>query len=92
MPQLYRIGEFRIYFWMNEGDPLEPIHVHVSKGTPSGNSTKIWITETGNCVLQNNNSRIPVHQLNDLMRIIESLSDEIIEKWIACFGGISYYC
>ena len=44
MPQLYRIGEFRIYFWMNEGEPLEPIHVHVSKGTPSGNSTKIWIT------------------------------------------------
>ena len=92
MPQLYRIGEFRIYFWMNEGEPLEPIHVHVSKGTPSGNSTKIWITESGNCVLQNNNSNIPMHQLNDLMRIIESLSDDIVEKWIACFGEISYYC
>ena len=92
MPQLYRIGEFRIYFWMNEGEPLEPIHVHVSKGTPSGNSTKILITEAGNCVLQNNNSQISMHQLNDLMRIIESLSDEITEKWIACFGEISYYC
>ena len=33
-----------------------------------------------------------MHQLNDLMRIIESLSDEITEKWIACFGEISYYC
>ena len=25
MPQLLRIGPYSIYFWSNEGDPLEPI-------------------------------------------------------------------
>ena len=29
MPQLLRIGPYSIYFWSNEGDPLEPIHVHI---------------------------------------------------------------
>ena len=27
MPQLLRIGPYSIYFWSNEGDPLEPIHL-----------------------------------------------------------------
>lgn len=28
MLQILRIGPYSIYFWSNEGDPLEPIHVH----------------------------------------------------------------
>ena len=28
MPQILSIGPYSIYFWSNEGDPLEPIHVH----------------------------------------------------------------
>ena len=47
MPQIFRIGSYLIYFWADENDPLEPIHVHVSRGVPSGNSTKIWITKSG---------------------------------------------
>ncbi|WP_334299974.1 DUF4160 domain-containing protein [Anaerobutyricum soehngenii] len=31
MPQPLRIGPYNIYFWSNEGDPLEPIHVHISE-------------------------------------------------------------
>lgn len=27
----------------------EPIHVHVSKGKPVANSTKIWLTKSGGC-------------------------------------------
>lgn len=29
MPQILRIGPYSIYFWSNEGDPLEPVHVHI---------------------------------------------------------------
>lgn len=47
MPQILRIGPYSIYFWSNEGDPLEPIHVHVSEGRASATATKIWITSTG---------------------------------------------
>lgn len=24
MPQIFRIGSYVVYFWMNENDPLEP--------------------------------------------------------------------
>lgn len=31
---------YKVYFWSNENN--EPIHVHISKGKPQGNSTKGW--------------------------------------------------
>ena len=72
MPQIFRFGEYWIYFWTNESEPLEPVHIHVAKGAPKANATKIWITSTGNCLLCNNNSRIPNHTLRNIMRMIEA--------------------
>lgn len=92
MPQIFKIGSYLIYFWSNENDPLEPIHVHVSKGVPSENSTKIWITESGKCLLCNNNSHIPSRTLRDIMEIIEARSDEIKQRWVAYFKKIRFYC
>jgi len=54
MPQIFKIGSFWVYFWSNEGVPLEPVHVHVSEGVPAANATKIWITRAGKCLLANN--------------------------------------
>lgn len=39
LPKLFKVGSYIIYFWSNENQ--EPIHVHVSKGRPTLNSTKI---------------------------------------------------
>ncbi|ADB47066.1 DUF4160 domain-containing protein [Acidaminococcus fermentans] len=47
MPQLFRIGPYLIYFWSNENNPVEPVHVHIAEGKPSPNATKVWITESG---------------------------------------------
>lgn len=47
MPKLFSVGPYSIYFWSNENDPLEPIHVHISEGRATKNATKIWITSTG---------------------------------------------
>ena len=91
MPQIFKIGSYVIYFWSNENDPLEPIHVHVNKGTPSPNATKIWITKSGKCLLCNNNSKMSKN-LRDIMDILESRSQDIINKWYSFFGRISYYC
>ena len=44
MPQIFRIAPYSIYFWSNESDPLEPIHVHISEWRAISNATKIWIT------------------------------------------------
>ena len=91
MPQIFKVGSYTIFFWANEGDPLEPIHVHVSE-TPNQNATKIWITSTGKCYLCHNKTRIPERLLRDLMRVIEARGDEVIRKWTDFFGAISFYC
>ncbi|MCD7746236.1 MAG: DUF4160 domain-containing protein [Lachnospiraceae bacterium] len=92
MPQIFKIGAYLIYFWSNEGEPLEPIHVHVAEGYPSENSTKIWITKSGKCLLCNNNSRIPGRKLRDIMDIVEARHFEIEKKWLTYFKEIYYYC
>ncbi len=92
VPQVFKIGSYWVYFWSNENDPLEPIHVHVCPGAPSAGATKIWITQAGKCYLCNNNSRIPAHTLRNIMDVIEARSGEVIEKWLAHFGQITYYC
>ena len=92
VPQIFKIGAYLVFIWINEGEPLEPIHVHVSEKRPQKKSTKIWITSRGKCLLSNNDSRIPKDTLNSIMRIIETRSSEIIEKWKTLFGEISFYC
>ena len=91
MPQVFKVGSYWIYFWTNENDPLEPIHVHIAEGKPSENATKVWITSKGKCLLANNNSRIPDHTLRNIMRIIEARSTYVIHKWIEYFEQIKYY-
>ena len=43
MPNLFSYSGYVIFFWSNENN--EPIHVHVCKGNPGANATKIWITK-----------------------------------------------
>ena len=74
MPQVFKAGSYWVYFWANENDPLEPIHVHVAKGTPHQNATKIWITSAGKCLVANNRSDIPVQVLKRIVRVIEARS------------------
>lgn len=92
MPQVFRIGSYWVYFWTNENEPLEPIHVHVSEGKPSANATKIWITEKGKAYVSNNNSQILEKVLSNIVRIIEARATEIIDKWISYFGEVRYFC
>lgn len=92
MPQVFKVGSYWVYFWANENEPLEPIHVHVAQGAPNSNATKIWITKAGGCYLCNNNSQIPPRVLRNIMAVIEARSGEVIEKWTAFFGEIRYFC
>lgn len=79
MPQIFKIGKYIIYFWSNEGTLVQ-------------NATKIWITRRQGCVVANDNSKIPAHTLNLLLRVIEGRSFDIISKWKEIFGEISFYC
>ena len=58
---------------------------------PKANATKIWITQSGRCLLANNNSRIPERTLRNIMRIIETRSEDVIRKWEEYFGKTEFY-
>ena len=57
-----------VFFWSNEEN--EPIHVHIAKGQPAANSTKVWLLEKGGCILAHNKSKIPHHDLDVIMDTI----------------------
>ncbi len=92
MPRLFKIGQYIIFFWSKEND--EPIHVHVSLGTISPNTTKIWLTKSGGCIAAHNKSRIPKQNLSKLMDVISSNHNKICEEWKEFFNvdEVKYYC
>ncbi|MBR0496202.1 MAG: DUF4160 domain-containing protein [Treponema sp.] len=84
LPSIFKIGSYAIYFWSNEN--CEPVHIHVAKGNPVPNATKVWLTSTGGCILANNNSRIPEHQLNNILKIVSDQFFLICSEWQKHFG------
>ena len=92
MPQILRIGPYIVYFWSNEGNPLEPVHIHVTEGKANAYATKIWVTSTGKLIVANNNSKIPERILKRLIRVLEGNTAYIVERWLSHFGELRYYC
>lgn len=92
MPNLFEIKGYTIYFWSNENN--EPIHVHISEGSPTQNATKIWLTSKRGCIVANNASRIPQKDLNDIIDVIEAQFFYICSKWKKFFATdtITFYC
>ena len=92
MPSIFKVFGYSVFFWSNENN--EPIHVHISKGNPIPNATKYWITKNGGCIQANNNSKIPVSDLNELEQIISAQFFVICSAWKENFktDQIKYYC
>lgn len=90
MQNIFRFIGYNIYFWTNENK--EPVHVHVSKGKTSENSTKIWIIANGGVIVCNNKSRIPTNDLSNIKRYLEANTYKIISLWRQTFGQVTYYC
>ena len=92
LPKLFSIHGYGIYFWSQENN--EPIHVHVGKGFPSKNDTKLWLTADGGCIIANNNGKIPTHDLNEIMQIVSAQFFLICAKWKEHFkvDKIEFYC
>ncbi len=92
LPSLFLVGGYRVFFWSNENG--EPIHVHVCKGAPSPNATKLWLTSEGGCILASNGSKISQPALNEMMDIISAQFFLICAKWKEFFlvDTITFYC
>ena len=91
MPQLLKIGPYIIYFWFNESEPLEPVHVHIAEGIARKDAAKVRITSTGKTLLCNNKKN-PERILNKLLRVVEANSAEFMDARQNHFGEISFYC
>lgn len=58
------------------------------------NATKIWLTKSGDCIVANNNSRIPEHDLNKILKSIRYNFFYIISEWKVFYNSdeIRFYC
>ena len=82
LPTLFEIYGYRVFFWSNETG--EPVHVHVCKGKPTANATKIWLPPESNPILANN-SNIPDKELKRILKMIALNRDSIIAQWYDYF-------
>ena len=75
MPKIFEWNGFRFFFFSDEGSPVEPCHVHVSKGSMYA---KIWLepeVHIDKCYGMNSS------QINALINKIEEKKELIKEKW-----------
>ncbi len=81
MPSFPSLFGFKIYFWSNEGKPLEDIHVHVTKDKPQKNATKFWILSNGQVELAENGCHFSNSEISKLKRALADYTDIYIQKW-----------
>lgn len=86
MPTVYpNVLGYKVFFWSNENDPREPVHVHVAKKIGDA-SAKFWILKNGKAVLDKNNSNINSRDLRDIQLFLSRKGNDIINKWTNYFG------
>jgi len=79
VPEVFRDNGLRYFFYSNEGNPLEPPHVHVERDDAEA---KFWLDPVD---LAENWGLKPA----DLKRARDTIVDrrgEILEKWNEKFG------
>ncbi|HBM3184901.1 TPA: DUF4160 domain-containing protein [Klebsiella oxytoca] len=75
MPVILRINGFRFFFYSNEGNPLEPAHIHVMK---AGNEAKFWLSPIVSLASNDGfNSKI----LKELSKVVEDNQIVFQEAW-----------
>lgn len=81
MPVIFRYKGYRFFFFSNEGNPREPLHVHVRQGS---SLAKLWIIPDVMLAESYGMSS------SELIEIIKAASEnrELIErKWHEYFGA-----
>ena len=80
MPTVFRRSGYRFFFFSNEGDPREPLHVHVRRG---GNEAKFWLVPE---VAVADSFGFTASELNALLRIVREERPQIVRVWNGYFG------
>ncbi len=80
MPLVFAEAGFRFFFYSNEGDPLEPVHIHVRRERCLA---KFWLFPEPSLA---NSHGFSAKELNNILRIINNRRAEIEEAWNEHFG------
>jgi hypothetical protein len=80
MPVVFRYKGYRFFFFSNEGNPREPMHIHVSKGEAVA---KFWL-EHGVSVAES--YAMTSSELRELMGAAEENIELIERYWDEHFG------
>lgn len=91
MLNLFSYLGYTIFFWANEnGNQYMYMFAKVIHGA---NATKVWLTKSGDSILANN-SRIPEHDLNKILKSIRYNFFYIISEWKVFYGvdELRFYC
>jgi Domain of unknown function (DUF4160) len=75
VPAVFRWNGFRFHFFSDEGDPREPVHVHVAKGDVDA---KFWLQPAVKVAY---NKGFNARTLAKLSRLIEERRHEIERAW-----------
>ena len=80
MPTIFRWKGYRFFFYSNEGDPSEPVHIHVIKDT---NVAKFWLEPA---VALAESYGMSSQELNKLQKVVENNAKIIKRAWYEYFG------
>jgi hypothetical protein len=75
MPTVFRHKGYRFFFYSNEGDPLEPLHIHVIKGECVA---KFWLDPE---VAVAESYGMKSSELTMLSKVVKERSDLIRKVW-----------
>lgn len=81
MPVVFVLNGFRFFFYSNEGDPREPVHIHVRKDR---NLAKFWLDPE---VQLADSFGFSAVELNKIRKIIDTKRVEIEDAWNEHFNS-----
>jgi len=81
MPVVFIFRGFRFFFYSNEGDPREPVHIHVRK---ERNLAKFWLEPAIRLADSYGFSAV---ELNRIRKIIDNKRSEIEDAWNEHFNS-----
>jgi Domain of unknown function (DUF4160) len=74
MPVVFRYKGYSFFFFSNEGDPLEPLHIHVRRGEATA---KFWLSPQ---ISLAESYGMNAAELRELMQVAEK-KKELIERY-----------
>ena len=80
MPVVFRWDGHRFHFFANEGDPREPVHIHVSR---AGATAKFWLSPEVELAYNRN---FDARAIKRLQEVVEARRQELEDAWNEFFA------